>query len=110
MATRIAQLTPETIADIQAQLERGLVRDFADLCDRMIQREPDILGPMESRLSVISGSQMLIEPAEPIGDEIEDALAVEGAAGGLPTQGEDDQAAELTEPVDDGEAERFQAR
>ena len=79
MATRFAQLTPETIADIQAQLERGLVRDFADLCDRMIQREPDILGPMESRLSVISGSQMLIEPAEPIGDEIEDALAVEGA-------------------------------
>ena len=79
MATRFAQLTPETIADIQSQLERGHVRDFADLCDRMMQREPDILGPMESRLSVISGSQMLIEPAEPTGDELEDALAVEGA-------------------------------
>jgi phage gp29-like protein len=79
MATRFAQVTPEMIATVQGQLERGEVRDFADFCDRMVQREPDIFGAMESRISSISGSAMVIEPAEPTGDALTDELAVMGA-------------------------------
>jgi len=79
MATRFAQLTPETIASIQSSLERGEVRDFADLCDRMMQREPHILAPIESRLSMLSGAELSIEPALPTGDPVRDALAIPGA-------------------------------
>lgn len=79
MATRFSQLTPEMIAGVQAELERGRVRDFADLCDRMIQRDADILAAMESRMSVISGSALMIEPAEPTGDPLLDELAIVAA-------------------------------
>ena len=79
MATRFSQLTPEMIAGVQAELERGRVRDFADLGDRMIQRDTDVLAAMESRMSVISGSVHVIEPAEPTGDALLDSLAVAGA-------------------------------
>jgi phage gp29-like protein len=79
MATRYAQIQPEQLAQIQAELERGQLTNWADLVDRMIQRDPDILATYESRLSVISGAEVVVEPGVPTGDPARDALADECA-------------------------------
>lgn len=75
MATRFASLQPETLTAIQIELEQGTLVNWADLCDRMIQRDPDILATYESRLSVISGAEIIVEPGVPTGDPARDALA-----------------------------------
>lgn len=79
MATRFAQLAPETLARIQTDLENGKLVDWADLCDRMLQRDADILATYESRLSVISGADVVVEPGVPTGDPARDALAADAA-------------------------------
>lgn len=79
MATRFAQLAPETLARIQTDLENGKLTDWADLCDRMLQRDADILATYESRLSVISGADVVVEPGVPTGDPARDALAANAA-------------------------------
>lgn len=75
MATRFAAVQPEQLATIQLELERGRLRDWADLADRMLQRDPDILATYESRLSVISGAEVVVEPGIPTGDPTRDAFA-----------------------------------
>ena len=75
MATRYAQIQPEQLAQIQSDLERGKLTDWADLVDRMIQRDPDILATYESRLSVISGAEVVVEPGVPTGDPTCDAAS-----------------------------------
>ena len=79
MASRFSQLTPERIASVQSGLENGDLSDFADLCDRMIQRDADVLAGVESRLSVISGSTLIVELADLTGDPARDALREEAA-------------------------------
>lgn len=80
MASRFASLQPETLAAIQTQLEQGQLRDWADLCDRMLQRDADILATYESRLSVVSGAELLVEPGVPTGDPVRDMWSDEAAA------------------------------
>lgn len=80
MATRFAALQPETLTAIQVDLEQGRLVDWADLCERMLQRDPDILATYESRLSVISGAEIIVEPGVPTGDSARDALADDCAA------------------------------
>lgn len=79
MASRFSQLSPETCARIQSELEYGRLRDWADVCDRMRQRDADILATAESRLSVISGADVVVEPGIPTGDPERDALAADAA-------------------------------
>ena len=80
MATRFAAIQPEQLATIQTDLERGRLVDWADLVDRMIQRDADILAVYESRLSVISGAELVVEPGIPTGDPTRDAQAAPAAA------------------------------
>lgn len=80
MATRYAAVSPEQLAVLQAELERGVVRNWADFCDRMLQRDPDILATYESRLSVISGADVIVEPGIPTGDPARDAYAEQAAS------------------------------
>lgn len=80
METRYAAVQPEQLAQIQLGLERGELRDWADLCDRMLRRDPDILATYESRLSVISGAELIVEEGVPTGDPQRDALLGAGAA------------------------------
>jgi phage gp29-like protein len=80
MATRFAAIQPEQLATIQTDLERGRLVDWADLVDRMIQRDADILAVYESRLSVISGAELVVEPGIPTGDPTRDAQAASAAS------------------------------
>ncbi len=80
MSTRFAQIQPESLTEIQRQLEWGRLTDWADLVDRMLQRDPDILATYESRLSVISGAEVVVEPGVPTGDPARDALAADCAS------------------------------
>lgn len=80
MATRYAAVSPEQLAVLQAELERGVVRNWADFCDRMLQRDPDILATYESRLSVISGADVIVEPGILTGDPARDAYSEPVAA------------------------------
>lgn len=75
MATRFAQITPEQLQRIQSDLERGELRDWDDLCTRMLQRDADIFATYESRLSVISGAEIVVEPGLPTGDPARDQHA-----------------------------------
>lgn len=79
MSTRYASVTPEQLAQIQRELEDGIFTNWADLCDRMLQRDADILATYESRLSVISGADIVVEPGELTGDPARDAYAEQAA-------------------------------
>lgn len=80
MATRFSQIQPEELTEIQRELEDGRLTNWSDLVDRMIQRDPDILATYESRLSVISGAEVIVEPGVPTGDPLRDAYAEAAAS------------------------------
>lgn len=74
---RFAQLTPATLASVLSRLEQGLVRDWADVCDRILS-DSHIRGDYETRLASIAGADYELEPGQS-GDPERDQYA-EGAA------------------------------
>lgn len=78
-SSRFAQVSPETVARIQAELDSGQIRDWNDLVDRMFDRDADIFASYESRLSVVSAAELLVEPGELVGDAVRDRATTDCA-------------------------------
>lgn len=62
--TRFETLTPELLSHVLNELAIGNLTDWSDLCDRMVTRDTQIASAYETRLSVISASDLLVEENE----------------------------------------------
>lgn len=78
LSGRFAQFTPASLGAILRQTERGEIRDWADLCDRMAI-DAEVKASIESRLAAISGSRWTIEAAL-TGDPARDRYSDDAAA------------------------------
>lgn len=67
--SRFENLTPEMLSRILRDLTLGKTVDWSDLVDRMIDRDDQVLSTYETRLSVISASELLIEMPEHVAPE-----------------------------------------
>lgn len=77
---RWESLTPELLSSVLARLHRGELRDWSDLCDRMLLRDTQILATYETRLSVISASDIVVERPALTGDSAIDAASTVATA------------------------------
>jgi len=79
LGARFAKLSPATLATVLLSAERGEIRDFVDLCDRMIQIDADVRVSYEARLAAVSGARHVVQPGTPTGDPARDAYAAAAA-------------------------------
>lgn len=79
-SARLANLSPERLAQILRSAEEGYLDDWADLCDRMVEVDADIRASYETRLAAIAGARWYVEPGRPTGDPERDRYAADAAA------------------------------
>jgi phage gp29-like protein len=77
LTARLTAMKPETLAAILSSAERGELKDWADLCDRMVQIDGHIRANYETRLAAVGGARWEMLPGAS-GDPKRDALAAEG--------------------------------
>lgn len=78
LSGKFAEFTPARLGAILRQTERGIISDWADLCDRMAI-DAEVKASIESRLAAISGSRWTIEAAL-TGDPARDRYSDDAAA------------------------------
>lgn len=78
LSAKFAEFTPAKLGAILRQTERGIISDWADLCDRMAI-DAEVKASIESRLAAISGSRWTIEAALS-GDPARDRWSDDAAA------------------------------
>ncbi len=76
---RLANLTPETLSGILNNAERGELRDWADLCDRMAEVDAQVRASLETRVAAIAGARCVVEPGPPTGDPRRDRYREDAA-------------------------------
>lgn len=81
LQSRLSQLTPEKLAFLLSQAERGVVSEWVDLCYRILSTDSHARADFETRTSAVAGSRFVIEP---------------GSSGALPTA-DDQLAAEMVD-------------
>lgn len=79
LTAKFTELDPARLGRILRDADRGVIRDFVDLCDRM-QSDPTVKAAYESRLSAVSASQWIVEPGDLTGDPNRDQHAAAAAA------------------------------
>lgn len=62
LQSRLSQLTPERLAYILSQAERGVISDWVDLCYRILSTDAHARADFETRTSAVAGSRFVIEP------------------------------------------------
>lgn len=78
LSGKFAEFTPAKLGAIIKQAERGLIEDWADLCDRMVV-DATVKAAYETRLAAISGSRRVVEPGR-TGDPERDKHAEDARA------------------------------
>lgn len=73
LSARFAELTPTKLGTIIRETERGVVENWADLCDRM-GIDATVKAAYETRLAAVSGSRRVVEPGR-TGDPARDRYA-----------------------------------
>jgi phage gp29-like protein len=79
LTSKFIDLGPATLGRILRDADRGAIKDFVDLCDRMLS-DATVKAAYESRLSAVSASQWIVEPGDPTGDPARDRYAPDAAA------------------------------
>ena len=77
---RLSNLSPARLGAILNAAEMGDLRDWADLCDRMVEVDATLRASLETRLAAIAGARWLVEPGTPTGDPARDKYAAPAAA------------------------------
>lgn len=73
LSAKFAEFTPAKLGTIIRETERGLVENWADLCDRMVV-DAAVKADYESRLAAVSASRRVVEPGR-TGDPTRDRYA-----------------------------------
>jgi hypothetical protein len=71
LARKFAEVNPARIGAIIGETERGVITEWADLCDRMVF-DPTVKAAYETRLSAVSATRWVIEPGDATGDPARD--------------------------------------
>lgn len=73
LSGRLANLTPERLGSILNLAEMGHLRDWADLCDRMVEVDATVRASFETRVSAVAGARCIVEVGASTGDPARDA-------------------------------------
>lgn len=77
--TDLSGIGPERLTRILRDAGRGDIRDWANLCDRMVQQDAEIRADYVTRLAAVGAARWEIEPGPPTGDPVRDAYAAAAA-------------------------------
>lgn len=77
--SQFAEFTPQKLGRILQETERGIIVNYADLCDRMAV-DSTVKAAIESRYSAVSSARWVVEPGDPTGVPARDRYSEDARA------------------------------
>lgn len=79
LTAKFTDFTPSKLGAIIRETERGVIQNWADLCDRMAV-DGTVKAAYESRLAAVSASRWIVEPGDSTGDRERDRYSEDARA------------------------------